>query len=135
VPLIIGFAAAFDQAQSRRAQTIVDLTTKREDLLAQFQSLPYITPHAAHARQVLPNIVNFNVAGKDGEWLVLELDKLGFQVATGAACSAGTDGPSHVLQAIGLAKSQAQSSLRVSFGAATTKQDLKGFTQALAELL
>ena len=56
----------------------------------------------------LPNTLNFSLAGKDGESLVLRLDALGFAVATGAACAESSHEPSHVLQAIGRTKDQAQ---------------------------
>ena len=52
------------------------------------------------------------------------LDMMGIAVSSGSACSAGAIEPSHVLQAIGLPLQEAQSSIRISLGRSTTKEDL-----------
>ena len=49
----------------------------------------------------LPHLVTFSCLYVDGESLVTELDKLGFGVASGSACTASTLTPSHVLAAMG----------------------------------
>ena len=46
----------------------------------------------------------------------MELDELGFMVASGSACNASNDEPSHVLKAIGLNDEQARSSIRITLG-------------------
>ena len=47
---------------------------------------------------------------------VVKLDKAGFAVSTGSACSSGSEDPSHVLTAIGLNASAAGRALRFSSG-------------------
>lgn len=54
---------------------------------------------------------------------VVKLDKLGFAVSTGSACSSGKETPSHVLSAMGLATAGADRVLRFSSGWETTEQD------------
>jgi cysteine desulfurase len=49
----------------------------------------------------LPHLVTFSCLYVDGESLVIELDRLGFGVASGSACTASTLTPSHVLAAMG----------------------------------
>ena len=49
----------------------------------------------------LPHLVTFSCLYVDGESLVTELDRLGFGVASGSACTASTLTPSHVLAAMG----------------------------------
>ena len=49
----------------------------------------------------LPHLVTFSCLYVDGESLVTELDRLGFSVASGSACTASTLTPSHVLAAMG----------------------------------
>lgn len=44
--------------------------------------------------------------------------------STGSACTSGIPEPSHVLKAIGLTDSNAQSSIRFSFGRGTTNEDV-----------
>ncbi|HPB72868.1 MAG TPA: aminotransferase class V-fold PLP-dependent enzyme, partial [Phycicoccus sp.] len=50
----------------------------------------------------LPHIVTFSVLYVDGEALVHELDRRGFAVASGSACTSDTLEPSHVLAAMGV---------------------------------
>ena len=49
----------------------------------------------------LPHLVTFSCLYVDGEALVTELDRRGFEVASGSACTASTLEPSHVLAAMG----------------------------------
>ena len=49
----------------------------------------------------LPHLMTFSCLYVDGEALVTELDRLGFEVASGSACTASTLEPSHVLAAMG----------------------------------
>jgi cysteine desulfurase len=49
----------------------------------------------------VPHLLTFSVLYVDGETLTLELDKAGFAVASGSACSASSEHPSHVLAAMG----------------------------------
>jgi cysteine desulfurase len=50
----------------------------------------------------LPHLLTFSCLYVDGEALVTELDRRGFGVASGSACTASTLTPSHVLEAMGV---------------------------------
>jgi cysteine desulfurase len=50
----------------------------------------------------LPHVVTFSCLYVDGEALVGELDRRGFAVASGSACTSSTLEPSHVLAAMGV---------------------------------
>jgi cysteine desulfurase len=69
---------------------------------------------------------------------VVQLDKLGFAVSTGSACSSGKEKPSHVLTAMGCDAAKADRMLRFSSGWNTSEQDwrdlLKAIETAAAEL-
>lgn len=79
-----------------------------------------------------PGISNLRFEGADGEALLIALDLEGIQVSSGAACASGSLRPSHVLTALGLTSTQAQSSLRFSMGRGTTKAELDQVVEALA---
>jgi cysteine desulfurase len=49
----------------------------------------------------LPHVLTFSALYCSGEALVSGLDRLGFSVASGSACSSDTERPSHVLAAMG----------------------------------
>lgn len=69
-------------------------------------------------------IVNLCFAGVDGEAVLHELDAAGVTVSTGAACSSGEAGPSHVLLAMGMSAEDAHASVRFSLGEETTQEDV-----------
>jgi len=81
----------------------------------------------------VPNTSNFSFHGVDGESVVLALDLQGICISTGSACSTGDPEPSHVLIAMGLTAREAQGSIRVSLGKATTEEDVDLVLQALVE--
>jgi len=49
----------------------------------------------------VPHLLTFSALYVDGEALTVELDRAGFAVASGSACSAHSEQPSHVLAAMG----------------------------------
>jgi cysteine desulfurase len=70
------------------------------------------------------NTLNMSFAGVRGDSLAMNLDLEGIAVSTGAACSEGKIDPSHVLQAMGVSKEEAASSIRFSLGRFTEKEDV-----------
>jgi cysteine desulfurase len=87
---------------------------------------------ANHIPAGSPKVASFTALGTDGEALLMNLDMGGVAASAGSACSAGTMQPSHVLSALGLSDHDARSSIRFSFGAATTGAEV---TQAAAVFL
>ncbi len=83
----------------------------------------------------LPNNANFSFRGVEGESVVMLLDQKGISTSTGSACSSKKLEPSHVLRAIGLDNIKAHSSLRVSIGRETTKEDIDYFLEKLREAI
>ena len=76
----------------------------------------------------LPHVVTFSCLYVDGEALVTELDRLGFGVASGSACTASTLRPSHVLEAMGVLT---HGNVRLSLSRTTTAADVDRFLAAL----
>ena len=68
-------------------------------------------------------VANIYIPGVDAESLILLLDEHGVQVSAGAACSAQSMEPSHVLKAIGLSDEEARSCIRVSVSDDTTLEE------------
>jgi cysteine desulfurase len=71
----------------------------------------------------------------DGETLVGKLDRAGFAVASGAACSSAQPETSHVLSAMGVAPDVARGAVRVSLGPDNTGADIENFLKALQSTL
>lgn len=81
----------------------------------------------------LPNTSFFAFAGIDGETLVAKLDRAGFAVASGAACSSAQVEASPSLLAMGVEPALARCAVRVSVGACSTLTEITDFLQALGQ--
>lgn len=132
---VIGFAAAFQLAQTKRTEETERLRVLQqlfEDMIHQ------IAPTAGFNGRNgmrLPNFVHVTFSGVDNERLMMQLDEQGIMCAVGSACQASNEEPSHVLMAMGLSQADAQSSLRFSMGRTTTKRDIATTVTALAQSL
>lgn len=80
----------------------------------------------------LPHLTTFSCLYVDGEALVTELDRLGFEVASGSACTASTLEPSHVLAAMG---ALTHGNVRISVGRETSDDDVERFLAVLPATL
>lgn len=129
VPAIVGFGIAAELAAQRLAETPARLLTLRETVEAGLKSLG-ATIFAVDAEK-LPNTTYFAFRDIDGETLVGKLDRAGFAVASGAACSSANPEPSHVLRAMGVAPEFARGAVRVSLGAGNTGAEIEQFINAL----
>ncbi|MDK9705024.1 MAG: cysteine desulfurase [Sulfuritalea sp.] len=129
VAAIVGFGLAAELAVARldeRAQQLAVLRTELETgLVAQGATI------FAGAAGRLPNTSYFAFAGIDGETLVGKLDRAGFAVAAGAACSSANPEPSHVLLAMGVESGLARGAVRVSLGADNSASQVRDFLGAL----
>ena len=130
VPAIVGFGVACAEAVARLQETSQRLRGLRAELerglAAQGASI------FALAAERLSNTVYFSLSGLDGETLVGKLDRAGFAVASGAACSSVNPEPSHVLLAMGIEPALARGAVRISLGVETTNTEIAGFLQALS---
>jgi cysteine desulfurase len=82
----------------------------------------------------LPNTSAVALPGIAAETQVIALDLAGIMVSAGAACSSGKVGPSHVLEAMGIAPEIAVSTIRISIGWSTTEADIAHFLDAWTAL-
>lgn len=131
---IVGLARALQDSHSRREVEAKRLHALRAQLETGLMGIEGARINC-QASLRLPNITSLTLAGRDAERLVMELDEKGFQVATGAACSASDHTPSTSLQAIGLNDQQAQSTLRISMGRQTAEKDTKALLAAIKQVL
>ncbi|MET4539872.1 cysteine desulfurase [Arthrobacter bambusae] len=77
-----------------------------------------------HRLQRLPSVASFCFPGTSGESVLLELERLGVVCSSGSACAAGSDTPSPVLVALGIAPETAQTAVRFSFTSTVTGSEL-----------
>jgi cysteine desulfurase len=102
----------------------------RDDLLARLMGavcdLVVHAEDAAHA----PHILSVSIPGAEAEALLMHLDLAGIACSGGSACSTGAIEPSHVLVAMGVERSLALATIRLSLGHETTAADIEYVAQA-----
>jgi cysteine desulfurase len=131
VPAALAAAAALQavvasrDAEQARTYTLVDR------IRAVVQGLPDIDV-VGDPTERLPHLVTFSCLYVDGEALVTELDRRGFEVASGSACTASSLEPSHVLAAMG---ALTHGNVRVSVGRETTDRDVDRFLEVLPDTI
>lgn len=129
VPAIVGFGVAAELAANRVAELSARLRVMQAKLEAGLVGLG-ARVFATDAKR-LPNTSYFAFPEIDGETLVGKLDREGFAVASGAACSSANPEPSHVLRAMGVVPEIARGAIRVSLGANNTEAEIEQFINAL----
>ncbi len=129
VAAIVGFGRAAELAALGVAETSAGLGKLRDNL--EFGLTALGARIFAVDCERLPNTSYFAFPEIDGETLVGKLDRAGFAVASGAACSSANPEPSHVLRAMGVAPEVARGAVRVSLGSGNTAADIEQFINAV----
>ena len=119
---------ATTEDQAARAQRQGALTSMLADAA---RSIPDTEVFLAPGER-LPHLVAFSCLYVDGEALVTALDRLGFAVASGSACTASTLEPSHVLAAMG---GLTHGNVRVSLGDDTDPAEVHRLARELPGLV
>ncbi|MEN1969302.1 cysteine desulfurase family protein [Lentibacillus sp. N15] len=84
----------------------------------------------------LPTIVNISFPGTNVEALLTNFDLDGIAASSGSACTAGSVEPSHVLSALyGADDERTTNSIRFSFGAANTMENVKTAAKRVAKIV
>ncbi len=117
---IVGFGAAVRLAMNDpgRAERIAQVRDQFESAL----TLPTLTvpPVITQCGVRLPGHSHLAFPGSDAESMLINLDLIGVDAGSGAACSSGSIEPSHVLRASGWSEADAKQALRFTFGKDTT---------------
>lgn len=129
VAAIVGFGMACDLAIQNLDSLPVHFEMLRTRLETGLSRLGAVVFGQEALR--LPNTSFFAFSGMDGETLVGKLDRLGFAVASGAACSSASPDTSYVLTSMNISPDLARGAVRVSLGAETSRENIDQFLLAL----
>ncbi|MHB1300141.1 MAG: cysteine desulfurase family protein [Burkholderiales bacterium] len=133
VAAIVGFGVAATLAKTR----LLDYARHVECLKKKLESALLDMGAVFFSRGVpcLPNTTYFSFVGIDGGTLVLEMDRAGFAIASGSACSSGATEPSETLLAMEVSPDLARGAVRVSLGAESRDSHVADFVTALKAVL
>jgi cysteine desulfurase len=136
VPGILALAAALTWCEEQIARGEARARAQQRDYF--IRELTRAVPEVAlngQDTERLWNTVSVVMPSADCRvrWVV-KLDKAGFAVSTGSACSSGSEAPSHVLSAMDITPAQAASALRFSSGWLTPASDWDNLRAALGKI-
>lgn len=112
----VALALALELAEAERPGGAARTAAVRDELI---QRVLTQVPEAALTGDPvrrLPGTASFTFGTVSGEAVLLELERRGVVSSSGSACAAGSDEPSHVLLALGIDPSVAQTSVRITLG-------------------
>jgi cysteine desulfurase len=127
IPAALAAAVTLQAVTAQREQQEGLRRTLTERIRAAAALIPNTEVVGDPARR-LPHIVTFSCLYVDGEAVVDELDRAGFAVGSGSACTASTLAPSHVLAAMGVLT---HGNLRIGLPAGVNERDVSAFCDLL----
>ncbi len=131
---IVGTAQALDSAQSQKVKEVKRLKQFQKSIFVVLEKLPNVTINGSLTER-LANNINFSVAGRTSDELVIGFDRKGIMVSATSACAAGNLEPSYVLQAMGAGEGRARSSLRITMGYRTKKSEIDQLIKELCNII
>ena len=127
IAAIVGFGKACERVHKN--VVIINNEVKKERLLLEKELKKLGAVIFAEQTERLGNTTFFAFNNIDGSTLLTALDRKGYAIASGSACSSNSTDASHVLLAMGIETELAQGALRVSLGVETKKDEVKSFVE------
>ncbi len=118
---IVGFGYAAKLARESMPEESARILALREELRTRLMAIPHASLNGSFAHR-LPGILNISFAYVEGESLLMGLK--GIAVSSGSACTSASLEPSYVLKAMGRSDELAHSSLRITVGRFTTRDEI-----------
>ena len=136
-PGVAAMMAALEERQQNLATGNIDkrLNERTAFELSLIDRLPELQVVAESADRLWNTVMLIlPLSGPVNVKWVIRLDRLGFSVSTGSACSAGKDNPSRVMEAMGLSFDQMSRVLRISGGWHTEEKHWNALADALVDV-
>ena len=134
LPVIMGMAAALEEACANLDTNTAKVTALRDQLIEGLGKIPHCALNGDPVNRLAGN-VSFCFEGIEGESLLLLLDMKGVCASSGSACTSGSLDPSHVLLAIGRVHDVAHGSLRLSLSEYNTEEEMDHILKVVPEVV
>ena len=120
----VAMAAALQTTTAQRAAVVERVAALRNRLVRGLtEAIPDCFFNGDAGHKVAGNC-HVGFPGVEAEALLVALDREGVCAAAGSSCSSGATEPSHVLEAMGVARDEALASIRLSLGPETSDADV-----------
>lgn len=130
VPGIVGLGKASEIAKNNlfEYEEILKLRNQLEEELCKIDGVTLI----GDKNNRLPNTINISIDSVDAEALIIKI-RDEFAISSGSACTSAEVLPSHVIMAMYNDNDKAYSSIRISLGKNTTKEEINKFSKILKQ--
>lgn len=135
VPGIAGLGVAAEEIYRDLDANVERMYSLKEHIAKGLEKIPDIRINGMALREGAPQILSISVMGVRSEVLLHSLEERGIFVSAGSACSSHKRKPSSTLTAMGMAKDQIESTVRLSFSEENTAEEADYFLQVMGELV
>ena len=135
VPGVAGFGAAAKEMYTNHAEKVQKLIELKDYMTDRLGEIEGTVINSKKGEASAPQIVSVSFEGVRSEVLLHALEDKGIYVSSGSACSSNHPGISGTLKGIGVKDSLLDSTLRFSFGAFNTEEEVDYCLEVLNELV
>ena len=135
VPGIAGLGLAAKMSYEQFEEKIAHMYELKKQLVEGLQSINGVIVNGMPIMEGAPHIVSASFLGVRSEVLLHTLEDRGIYVSAGSACSTHKRAGSPTLTALGMKKSQMETTVRFSFEEENTKEQIDYCLQVLQEVL
>lgn len=132
---IVGLGAVAQMLTRHPQEEIATMTRLRNHMEGELMAnIPGLVLFSCDADRI-PNTSMLGIDQIHGETLVMNLDLAGIAISSGAACASGIGKVSHVLEAMGVKATLAQSAVRISLGFNTQMFEVEQLIQQFISIV
>ncbi len=135
VPAVAALGVAAEEIYTDFEEKIDHLYEMKSRFIEGVTQIEDVTINGKTGRDSAPHIVSVTIPGVRSEVLLHSLEEKEIYVSAGSACSSNKPAPSKTLQGIGLPKDRLESTIRFSFCAETTPEEIDYAIAALKEIV
>ena len=135
VPGIAGLGLAAKMSYEQFEEKILHMYELKKQLVEGFKKMDGVIVNGMPVMEGAPHIVSASFLGVRSEVLLHTLEDRGIYVSAGSACSTHKRAGSPTLTALGMKKSQMETTVRFSFEEENTKEQIDYCLQVLQEVL
>ncbi|MBX6351822.1 MAG: cysteine desulfurase [Thermoflavifilum sp.] len=133
VAALVGFGVAVRLLRTSWDQHVAHLTMLRDVLWDVLREIPGVRRNSP--ADAAPGVLNVAFPGIRNDMLLMKLDLAGVSASAGAACTAGSLEPSHVLQAMGQREDEARSAIRFSFSVLNDRAEVRRAGEIIRQII
>jgi cysteine desulfurase len=136
LPAIVAMTVAAQKCSAHLSEQYLHAQQLRERLLLALEEIKDdISVYQADGMQQIPHTLGLRLHGIEGQWVMLESNRLGFAISTGSACQTGLTEPSKTMVSMNVPNKKAKEFIRVSFGRQTTAKEVEQLANTFIKIV